>query len=35
MLTFTLILILLILAGWLDPRLDWQQPDNQNKEKTS
>ena len=35
MLTFTIIFILLVLAGWLDSRLDWQQPDKQNKEKTS
>lgn len=35
MLTFTIIFLLLFVAGWLDSRLDWKNTEPQNKEKTS
>jgi len=35
MLTFTIIFLLLILAGWFDSRLDWGQSETPNKENPS
>lgn len=35
MFTFTIIFLLLIVAGWLDSRLDWQSLETRKKEKIS
>lgn len=35
MFTFTIILLLLIVAGWLDARLDWQSLELPTDEKKS
>ncbi len=35
MFTFTIILLLIVIAGWLDARLDWQQVNHHNQEERS